>query len=165
MTALLGMCAFQSFIGVMSRENQLNQLPINSGAGSKLQIFVENQGRINYNVMNDFKGILGKVTLNGQTVLNWTITGYPLEHYREIEKVINLSAVDPHLRELLDNAPGRAYLRRGPTLFHGNFEIYRSAQLLDTYLDPTGWGKVFSGVASNIFVCYSIVRFIRVLHL
>lgn len=47
----------QIFVGTLSRENVINALPINAGFGSKLQILVENQGRINFNDTNDRKVI------------------------------------------------------------------------------------------------------------
>lgn len=43
------------YVGTLSRENAINSLPINAGLGKKLQILVENQGRINFNVFNDVK--------------------------------------------------------------------------------------------------------------
>lgn len=48
------------YVGTLSRENAIDSLPINAGVGHKLQIFVENQGRINFNVFNDFKVIIIK---------------------------------------------------------------------------------------------------------
>lgn len=45
----------QHFIGILSRENVIDSLPITSGMGAQLQILVENQGRINYNIADDKK--------------------------------------------------------------------------------------------------------------
>lgn len=45
----------QLFVGTLSRENVISSLPIHAGYGSKLQILVENQGRINFNDTNDIK--------------------------------------------------------------------------------------------------------------
>lgn len=42
-------------VGVLSRENLINTLPISAGYGSKLSIIVENQGRINYAIADDYK--------------------------------------------------------------------------------------------------------------
>lgn len=42
-------------VGVLSRENAINTLPISAGFGSKLSILVENQGRINFQIADDFK--------------------------------------------------------------------------------------------------------------
>lgn len=112
---------------------------MNTNVGQRLQIFVENQGRINYNIPNDFKGIIGEVRINDVPIFDWTITGFPIENYADIETVITLSHStkwDAVNKEI----PYRAYVRRGPTIFHGQFEISDST-IYDTYLDTTGWGK------------------------
>lgn len=43
------------FAGALSRENVINTMPISAGYGSKLEILVENQGRINFDIANDYK--------------------------------------------------------------------------------------------------------------
>jgi beta-galactosidase len=43
------------FIGALSRENHIYTLPISAGYGSKLSILVENQGRINFQIADDYK--------------------------------------------------------------------------------------------------------------
>lgn len=128
----------QIFIGILSRENKINEIPINANAGNRLQIFVENQGRINYNIPNDFKGIIGEVRIDDVPIFDWTITGFPMENYADIEMVINHS----YRREntVPSETPYRSYVRRGPTLFRGQFEISGSV-VYDTYLDTIGWGK------------------------
>lgn len=45
-------------VGILSRENALDTLPLRAGVGKKLQILVENQGRINFNNTNDQKVFL-----------------------------------------------------------------------------------------------------------
>ncbi len=45
----------QEYMGCLSRENNVSSLSLHPGLGNKLQILVENQGRINYNVTDDFK--------------------------------------------------------------------------------------------------------------
>lgn len=45
----------QEYVGSFSRENNITSLAIHPGLGNTLQILVENQGRINYNVTADFK--------------------------------------------------------------------------------------------------------------
>lgn len=126
----------------MSRENQISQVPLNAKVGNKIQIFVENQGRINYGIMNDFKGIKGKVKLNESPINNWTITGFPFDHYASVSAFIELNANKPS--KLNDQMISKAYLRSGPTIFYGTFNISPNITLGDTYLDPTGWGKVFN---------------------
>lgn len=120
-----------NFIGVLSRENAIDTLPISLGQGKQLQLLVENQGRINYGIANDFKGILGPVTLDGNEVLNWTMTGFPLDDYSLISSYLNqYSGYD-------SDQVRQSSVR----IFRGNFTINEEDTIHDTYLDPTGWGK------------------------
>lgn len=122
-------------VGILSRESKIDRLPIH--AGSTLQILVENQGRINFIVMEDFKGILVNVTLNAQKLNNWTHTGFPLSNYTTIEKLL---LKDKPNTEVLVDRTGR--LLEGPHIFHGEFNIENDRDIFDTYIDPKGWGKV-----------------------
>lgn len=98
--------------------------------GSKLQLIVENQGRINYGIANDFKGILGAVTLDGSELLNWTMTGFPLDDYSLLQNYIDRYTG-------MEDTAGRL---SSVKFFHGDFMI-ATDEIYDTYLDPTGWGK------------------------
>ncbi|KAG5672448.1 hypothetical protein PVAND_002576 [Polypedilum vanderplanki] len=127
----------RQFVGVLSRENKIDSLPISSMLGEDLQIIVENEGRINYGIANDFKGIIGNVQYNSVILLNWTMTGFPLENYRQIDDLVSVLR-----RKYGSNrtASIKSYLRSGPTIFHGEF-ILKESEIADTYLDPTLWGK------------------------
>lgn len=108
-------------------------MPISAGLGNRLQIFVENQGRINYNIPNDFKGIVGNVTLNNVTLVQWTMTGFPFDNYDKLNDVIR-----DEERPMLSAA---SLLRRGPAIFQGKLEI-PGDELGDSYIDTKNWGKV-----------------------
>lgn len=127
-----------AYVGTLSRENAIQSLPMTSGWGSRLQILVENQGRINFNDTNDQKGILGTVymqTFDEDLKLNdWTMTGYPLTNYSHMEQFI----ADP---ETTTDVSSKGVLLNGPTVWHATFTIPIGQSLYDTYLDPTGWGK------------------------
>lgn len=43
------------FVGALSRENYISTIPISAGFGSKVGILVENQGRINFQIADDYK--------------------------------------------------------------------------------------------------------------
>ncbi|XP_058467987.1 beta-galactosidase-like isoform X2 [Malaya genurostris] len=118
------------FLGVLSRENGIYSLPISLGIGKRLQLLVENQGRINYNIANDFKGILGAVTIDGNEVLNWTITGFPLEDYSLLRNY--LDRYSEHDADSSRHASAK--------IFYGTFFL-KTNKIYDTYIDPTGWGK------------------------
>uniref|UniRef100_A0A336LY51 Beta-galactosidase n=1 Tax=Culicoides sonorensis TaxID=179676 RepID=A0A336LY51_CULSO len=125
------------FIGVLSRENNINSLPIMAGMGKTLQLLVENQGRINFQVADDYKGIFGDVTLQiwdepyTMKLSNWTATGFDLDDYEKIEKV----AFDPSNTVQI---PSRGVLTEGPVIFSAEFDL---DTLADTYVDLSAWSK------------------------
>ncbi|XP_074593736.1 beta-galactosidase-like [Brevipalpus obovatus] len=58
--------------GTLSKTEKTFSLKINARRGSQLDILVENQGRLsNGPMINDHKGILGDVKLDGQVLRNW----------------------------------------------------------------------------------------------
>lgn len=125
----------------------MNSIPISANFGSKLQILVESQGRINFNIANDFKGILGDVKLNGRVLTNWTNTGYPLENYVQIYNLLVEGQLENGIRREKTN---KEFLHEGPTIFHGTFDIsLQPDQIHDTYLNPVGWGKVSGDIDSD----------------
>jgi len=107
--------------------------------GRRLQIFVENEGRINYGIANDFKGILGNVYYDSFILANWTMTGFPLDVYDKIE---DLTTAVGQKYDAFHQKPlsAKSHLRSGPTLFYAEF-ILKESDVSDTYVDPSGWGK------------------------
>ncbi|XP_063704009.1 beta-galactosidase [Culicoides brevitarsis] len=126
----------RNFVGIMSRENGVDTLSVPAGLGSRLQIVVENQGRINFNIPNDFKGLLGKVSYNGKELTGWNMTKFPLDNPADILKMVETYMQQP----FPSTSHGRSFVRTGPTFFYGTFNLTKQ-QLHDTYLNPTGWGK------------------------
>lgn len=128
------------FVGVVSRENNIKSLPISANFGKRLQILVENQGRINFQTNFDYKGILGNVTIQTfdspffEEVSDWTITGYPFDDYAKIE-----SFLASDVAQLQDYKNG--WLRDGPAVFHGELFITEEADVADTWWNSSGWGK------------------------
>lgn len=128
------------FVGTLSRENAIKSLNINSQMGGNLKILVENQGRINFNKLDDIKGILENVTVQmkepqpPQVLHDWTMRGYPLE---DISTFISATLNDPEDIQV----PSNGRLTNGPVFFRGELEIAETEELQDTYLNPVGWGK------------------------
>lgn len=127
----------RNFVGILSRENKIYSIPLGLSLGNELQIIVENEGRINYGISNDFKGILGNVYYGEEVLNNWTMTGYPFEQYSKIDDLV-LSIRTKYAGQRQPSA--RSILRSGPTIFYAEF-VLKSEEIADTYLDPTGWGK------------------------
>uniref|UniRef100_A0A182IM64 Uncharacterized protein n=1 Tax=Anopheles atroparvus TaxID=41427 RepID=A0A182IM64_ANOAO len=117
------------FQGILSRETNIYSLPLSVGLGSKLQLLVESQGRINYNIPNDFKGILGSVTIDSKPLYNWTITCFPLDSYQYMENFLNHQSTD---NDDLSDAAAQIY--------YGTFMLNNDT-IYDTYLYPSEWGK------------------------
>lgn len=131
------------FVGVLSRENLVKSLPVSkSQAGKKLQILVENQGRINFQENFDLKGILGSVTIqifdepHYEELSDWTITGYPFENYTQIEEFMTKSSVCENC------IASNGWLKNGPVLFQGTLTIGNDDELADTWWSVRGgWSK------------------------
>lgn len=124
--------------GVLSRRNEVYSLPLNKEMGTTLRILVENQGRSNWEKLDDVKGILGSVSISTfdaevlQEVTGWSITGFPLTNQEQMESFL---AANKGKTIPIDT---KGMLNEGPAFFYGEFV---TATPLDTYLDTTGWGK------------------------
>ncbi|MDP4245032.1 MAG: beta-galactosidase [Bacteroidota bacterium] len=88
-----------------------------------LDIWVENNGRINYGpfLTDNRQGITGAVTLDGRTIHNWTMYGFPFLTVCQFKF-------------------GPAPIAGQPALYKGSFSL---DEVNDTYLDMRGFGKGF----------------------
>ena len=128
-----------NFIGVLSRENAINSLPISLGmSGEKLQILVENQGRINFQVADDYKGMIGGAKFQQYDepvfveLTNWTITGFPFEDYENLKALLKKG----------ESGLNGGLAINGPLIFYSEFNV-DADKMFDTYINLTGWGKGF----------------------
>ncbi|KAL7019661.1 hypothetical protein ACKWTF_011198 [Chironomus riparius] len=128
----------RQFVGVLSRENGINSIPLSLTLGDELQVLVENEGRINYGIANDFKGIVSDAVYNSMVLVNWTMTGYPFDEYEKVDNLI--TTLKRKYGNIPRTASAKSYLRSGPTIFYGEFTLKQS-EIADTYFDPTTWGK------------------------
>ena len=70
----------ENFRGILSRMSGIHSMPISAIPGEKLQIIIENQGRICFGPkINDFKGIVSNVTINGKPMENWKMVSFPMD--------------------------------------------------------------------------------------
>lgn len=104
----------------LDRRKHDSKVEVELKAGESLDILVEAMGRINFGprLVDDRKGILGKVTLNGEELNEW-------EHY-------SLPLTDP------GKWPFSRKASSGPSLYRGTFHL---DSVGDTFLDTRGWGK------------------------
>lgn len=115
----------------------MNSLPISAGFGKKLQILVENQGRINFEIANDFKGIIGDVLLNNVSLNNWNITTFPFDNSTKVDELIVSVDREPESLNIFESET----LTSGPMIFHGTVDIDQD-EIVDTFINPMAWGKV-----------------------
>jgi hypothetical protein len=109
------------FIGTVDRRLAQNsiELPPRDAAIPALEILVEAMGHINFGeFLIDRKGITHRATLNGITLMNWEVFGFPLEE-----------------RWVASLASGAAATDRPGGFFRGRFELDVVA---DTFLDLSG---------------------------
>ena len=114
------------YIGVLDRRLGINtiDLPVADSEFPLLEIFTEAMGRINFaHAMIDRKGITDRVLLNGMTLMNWEVRGFPMsDGYVE-----SLRAADSEMTR-----PG--------VFFRGTFSPEKKA---DTFIDMTNFVKGF----------------------
>jgi beta-galactosidase len=82
--------------------------------------------------------LLGPVIYNNNILKGWEMTCFPFENYTLIEEAIR--EYHKKARFLYPAEYSKSYLKSGPTLFQGEFQLSNET-LYDTYIDTTGWGK------------------------
>lgn len=103
--------------------NNRKKLDLKTSKGEhQLQLYVENIGRITYGpeILDNSKGLFGAITLDGEDILNWTMTTLNIRNY-SVEKLTF---------ELDSNS-------EIPCFHKGRFIV---DQLQNCYLDISGWG-------------------------
>ncbi|WP_333767816.1 glycoside hydrolase family 35 protein [Streptomyces sp. IBSBF 2435] len=109
-------------VGVLERESDHRVLTFTvPSAGARLEVLVENQGRVNYGPgIADRKGLLGEARLNGEPLGEWT------------SRPIGLADPGAPAYRPTQAAPV------GPAFYRGAFTVEEPA---DTFLDLAGWTK------------------------
>ncbi|WP_030228460.1 glycoside hydrolase family 35 protein [Actinoalloteichus caeruleus] len=110
-------------VGVLEREHRERALALRAPAGARLDLLVENQGRVNYGEgLADRKGVLGGVFVDGTEVTGWSCHPLPLS------------------AEQLAAAPysPATGLPAGPGLHRGTVRIEQPA---DTFVSLPDWTK------------------------
>lgn len=113
-------------VGSLDRRHRQNRLEVDIPAGARLEILVENVGRVNYgaDLLHNLKGITEKVTLAGKELTGWTTTPLPLYNLKKM----------PANRKAVKEGPAEER-----TAFHrGYFHLDKQG---DVFLDMRGWIK------------------------
>ncbi|WPV01725.1 beta-galactosidase [Mucilaginibacter sp. cycad4] len=109
-------------VAELNRQSNKFSCPINIPFNARLDILVENLGRINYGgeIIHNLKGIISPVKIDDHEITgNWQMYKLPMD------KVPALGA-------------GTTNTISHPTLYQGTFDL---TKLGDTFLDMKNWGK------------------------
>jgi beta-galactosidase len=112
----------EKFVGTLDRRLDHGQLSVHiPGARSRLDILVENTGRVNYSdqIRDERKGITSRATLDGRQITDWQIYSLPIS--------------DPSREHFQPAAPCT-----GPCFYRGTFNVDQPG---DSFLDTSQLGK------------------------
>lgn len=130
------------FVGILYRETKAESIPISLGYGKVLQLIVEHHGRNNFEMYrNEFKGIIGDVWLDHENIKNWNHTQFLFENQSKLNEFLQHIEEDADVLKRIENQSIERLLY-GPVIFNGTFDI-NSDEIHDTYIDTSGWGKVW----------------------
>ena len=127
------------YSGVLNDATGADGLKVETGGGkAKLEILVENQGRVNYGpLFGQGKGILDGVLINQRYVFHWEQRPINLE--KPLAELLKIGV--PSAPEVTSSASAEATVpedSQGAGYFHGELHISEPA---DTYLALPGFGK------------------------
>uniref|UniRef100_A0A3B1IU71 Beta-galactosidase n=1 Tax=Astyanax mexicanus TaxID=7994 RepID=A0A3B1IU71_ASTMX len=126
--------------GILERDKAIT-INITGKAGSRLDILVENLGRVNFGKdINDFKGLVYNLTLGASVLANWTV--YSLSIDEAVKGGLLLDTVS--LRPPKTTTPKTPPTKLSPPAFYaGSFSIPDDIPDLpqDTYIQFPDWRK------------------------
>ncbi|XP_049274850.1 beta-galactosidase isoform X4 [Rhipicephalus sanguineus] len=114
---------------VLAKDQKIFTTPIVVTRAQNITILVENTGRNNGGLC-ETKGIIENVTLDNHLLSGWTMEPLPLDKSDVLTELVEAFATSN--AEPQCSAPGA---------FFGTFVLPEGQKTLDTFLDPTGWGK------------------------
>lgn len=108
-------------LGILDRRKKETSLDVSLAAGVPLEILVDAMGRVNFGerLVDDRKGIVGTVKLNGEELKGWEMFPLPLD---------NLHKLRFRTRKA----------QTGPAFYRASFDLKPKG---DTFFDLRGWGK------------------------
>jgi beta-galactosidase len=115
-------------VGVLARDHHDTALPLPAGARGRLEILVEDQGRVDYGPrIGEAKGLIGPVSVGGTDLRGWDVRPMPLEDIIAVEDALR----ERPERELAGQLAGPAFARA----------VFDLPEAADLYLSTAGWGK------------------------
>jgi beta-galactosidase len=109
-----------NLLGVLDRRKHETTLNVTLGSAAPLEILVDAEGRVNFGprLVDDRKGIVGAVKMNGAELKGWDMFPLPLDNLWKLKF--------------------RSKPATGPAFHRASFDLTRVG---DTFLDLRGWGK------------------------
>lgn len=112
-------------VGVLQRDH--HDRSISLPAGERVDLLVEDQGRVNYGPrIGEHKGLIGPVTLDGAELGDWQVLPLDVDGF-----VVSGSA-------RFAEQPGNGASLSGPVFARGRFDAEPG---VDLFLSTAGWGK------------------------
>lgn len=111
-------------IASLDRRHRQNKVQVDiQKTPARLEILVENVGRVNYgsDIQNNLKGITEKVWIDGKELKGWTVSPLPL-----------------YKADVAGFEWTRKPISGQPAFFKGTFELKQTG---DCFVDTRGWGK------------------------
>ncbi|XP_049274848.1 beta-galactosidase-like [Rhipicephalus sanguineus] len=116
---------FYSFKPVAGEPKTEGEISVKKG--DKLAILVENMGRDQVGNRNHDRKGLQNVTLNGKHITEWTMEVVPLTRNQDVSLLMSI---------VRHEGDGKL-----PGFFAGSFTLPDKQDPLDTFFDPSGWGR------------------------
>jgi beta-galactosidase len=118
-------------VGVLARDHHDRSLPLPDGARGRLELLVEDQGRVDYGPrIGEPKGLIGALSINGEQVRGWRVLPLPLDD------------ITPAAQALRAWPAGPVTAVAGPAFARAVFDL---AEVSDLYLNTAGLGKASPG--------------------
>ena len=107
-------------LGILDRRKHETTLNVTLGSAAPLEILVDTEGRINFGprLVDDHKGIVGSVKMNGTELKGWDMFPLPLDNLWKLK---------------FKSKPAT-----GPAFHRAEFDL---TTVGDTFFDLRGWGK------------------------
>jgi beta-galactosidase len=128
-------------VGVLARDHHDTSLALPPGARGRLEILVEDQGRVDYGRrIGEDKGLIGPVRIGEAELRGWDVRPMPLDDLTAVAEALRSQPErNQPERHRPDGRPAEpaAHLA-GPVFARAVFDL---AEPADLYLSTAGWGK------------------------
>jgi beta-galactosidase len=119
-------------VGVLARDHHDTSLALPPGARGRLEILVEDQGRVDYGPrIGESKGLIGPVSVGGAELRGWGVRPIPLEDITAVGDALRERPETDHPTALAGQLAGPAFARA----------VFKRPGAADLYLSTAGWGK------------------------